>query len=72
MFPSVAEQVAVVETLSLVYFQGVRGREPRPSLRLNLCYRSIHDAERVQRIGVRRKQSDSSGVKLEGVQDGVI
>jgi len=37
MFPSMAEEVAVVETLSLRCFQSVRGWETRPSLRLNLC-----------------------------------
>jgi len=53
MFPSAAEEVAVVETLSLRCSQRVRGREMRPSLQLNLCYRSVHDAERIQRVGAR-------------------
>jgi len=37
MFPSGAEEVAVVETPSLRCFQRVGVRETRPSLRLNLC-----------------------------------
>jgi len=61
-------EVPVVETPCLRCFQGVRGREMGPTLGLNLCERSIHDAEQVQLIGVHCKQSDSS----EGVQDGVI
>ena len=36
MVPFAAQDVAVVETLSLRCFQSVQGRETRPSLRLNL------------------------------------
>jgi len=32
----------------------------------------MHDAEPVQRVGVRREELDSSGVQLKGVQDSVI
>jgi len=37
MFPSAPDEVAAVETLSLRCCQGVRVRETRPSLRLNVC-----------------------------------
>jgi hypothetical protein len=37
MFPSAAEEVAVVETPSLQWFQRIRGMEMRPSLRLTIC-----------------------------------
>jgi len=37
MCTSAAEELAVVETPSQQCFQGVRRRETRPSLRLNLC-----------------------------------
>ena len=39
LFPSVVEEVAVVDAVRLQCFQCFRGRETRPSLRLNLCYR---------------------------------
>jgi hypothetical protein len=70
MFPSAAEEVAVVETPSLRSFQQVQGRETCPSLRLNLCECLIHDAEWVQRVGAVCEHTDS--LQLEGVQDGVI
>jgi len=39
MFSAAAEDVAVIETPSLQWFQLVRGKETRPSLQLNLCER---------------------------------
>ena len=36
MFPSAAEEVAVIETPSLGCFQGVHGRETHQGLRLDL------------------------------------
>jgi len=72
MFPYTAEEVAVVECPSLRCFQGVRGRETHSSIRLNLGLCLIHNAEWVQRVGAWCEQSHSSGVQLEGVQDGVM
>jgi len=37
LVPSVAEVVVVVESPSLGYFHGVRVRETRPTVRLNVC-----------------------------------
>ena len=59
IFLLAAAEVAVVENLSLRYVEGVHGRETSPSLRLNLCYHGIHDAERVQPAGAHCEQSDS-------------
>jgi hypothetical protein len=70
MFPSAAEEVAVVETPILRCCQRISGRETRPSLWLNICLRSIHEAERVQCVGARCEQSDS--LQLEDVQDGAL
>ena len=37
MILSAAGEAAVIETASLRHFQGVRGSEARPSLRVNFC-----------------------------------
>jgi len=72
MFPSAAEEVAVRETLSLRCFQSVRCREMHPSLRLNLV--SV-EYTTLSGFNASRHGANSqifSGVKLEGVQDGLI
>jgi hypothetical protein len=69
--PAVKEAVVDV-TQSLGCLQGVRGSETRTSLLLNLSARCIHDAERVQTVREVCEESYSSGMQLEGVQDGVI
>ena len=72
IFLSVAKHLVVVGTPSLLGFQCVRSTEMRRILRLKLCEGWIHEDQQVQRIGAPCKLSDSSGVQLEGVQDGVI
>jgi hypothetical protein len=72
MFLTDAEEVTVVECPSLQCLPVVCVREMCPSLRMNLCQLQIQDHEWVQLVGAHCKQSDSSGMQLQGVQDGVI
>ena len=62
----------MVETQSQRCVERIRGRETCPSLQLNLCGWWIEAAERAHHLGERCESSNSSGVQLEGVQDGVI
>jgi len=72
MFPSAAEEAAVVVTPSLRCVPCVQGSEKGASLRLNLGHHCNHDAQGVQRVGALSEQSDSPGMHLAGVQDGEI
>jgi len=65
-------EVAVVQTPSLQCFQSVGGKETPACLQVNFCFGWSQDSERVQRIEAHNKYSNSSGMYLEGIQDGVM
>jgi hypothetical protein len=72
MFPSGADDPAVVERLSMRWFQGFQGREKWVILWLNLCYSWIHHDKQVQHVKALCEKSECSGLQLEGVQECVV